>query len=227
MQRVRRLASIAAVVTVGVIALSGCRSQPGVAAYIGDHKITEDQVTHVVDDAQHKPAGNPQAKPPSRKDVVSVLVLGKVCERLSADKGFKPQKQISNDQAAQATGVAADSQYAAEFARLYSCLSGVQAGNPVAPTPAELADLVARGKAAGVIPQEVPVQEAASQLDGDQLRHALASKRTLADAVSAYHVTVNPRYRPLEFPILSFQGNGAAVSVPLGEPGSDAVVDRR
>lgn len=226
MQRARRLASIATVAAVGILVLTGCRSEPGVAAYIGDDKIIEDQVTQVVHDAQGRTADNPQARVPGRKDVASVLVLREVCQRFSADRGLTEQADITPDQAAQVTGAPADSRYAADFAALHTCLSGVRAGNPQAPTPAELADLVARGKAAGAIPPEIPDQEAAAQLDGDQLRQALASKRAITDAVDAYDVTVNPRYRPLEFPILTFQGDASAVSVPLGEAGSDAVTDR-
>jgi hypothetical protein len=87
--------------------------------------------------------------------------------------------------------------------------------------------VVKRGKAAGAIPPNVSDAEAAQQLDGEQLRSALASRKAIGDAVDRYNVTVNPRYRPLEFPVLRFQGNVTAVGVPLGEAASDAVIDRR
>ena len=51
MQRARRLAPIAVVAALGIIALTGCRAQPDVAAYIGDRQITENQVTGILDDA--------------------------------------------------------------------------------------------------------------------------------------------------------------------------------
>ncbi len=97
----------------------------------------------------------------------------------------------------------------------------------MAPSEQELADLVAAGKRAGAMPAEVTVEQAATQLDGEQLRFALANRNSLAEAVEAYDVTVNPRYRPLVFPVLSFSGEApiVAVGVPLGEPASGAVTD--
>ena len=67
----------------------------------------------------------------------------------------------------------------------------------------------------------------ASSSTATQLQAALGNRKVLADAVDRYDVTVNPRYRPLEFPILSFQDGTAAVSVPLGEGDPGTVVDPR
>ncbi|MEU4569674.1 hypothetical protein [Micromonospora sp. NPDC023956] len=244
--RARRLVAVASV-AVGLIALSGCRSEPGVAAYVGDQRITEDAVTRILDELRddagastpEQPAteqpvpGQPTGQPgapgeqrlPSRGEVVSTLVLGEVCQRLSAEKGYRPQNQVPVEQVSQQLGYPTDTTYPQRVAQLYTCLSGVPAGQPVAPTEQEMTDLVKAGKAAGAIPEEVTVEQATSQLDGQQLRTALATRKTLAEAVQGYDVTVNPRYRPLSFPVLSFTGDVAAVSVPLGEAGSDAVSD--
>jgi hypothetical protein len=164
---------------------------------------------------------------PARSLVVSVLVLGETCTRLSADKGYQPRGQVSPEQVAEVLRIDPASDYARRTAELYTCLSALPANAPVAPTAEELADLVARGKAAGVIPADVTTEQAAQQLDGDQLRGALANRKALADAVASYDVTVNPRYRPLEFPLLSFQGDAPAVVVPLGEGDPGTVIDAR
>jgi hypothetical protein len=223
-----RLASVAALAAAGVLAISGCgRAQPGVAAYVGNTDISEDRVTAIIDEVRDALGEAESARLPQRSVVVSTLVLNDVCARFSADGNLKPQNQISPDQIGQAFGVPPKTEYAQQTARLYTCLSGLPAGDPVAPTAKELADIVARGKEAGAIPQNVPDQQAAAQLDGDQLRAALASRKVLSDAVTRYDVTVNPRYRPLEFPVLSFQGNAAAVTVPVGESDSGAVIDTR
>ncbi|MEU6073124.1 hypothetical protein [Micromonospora sp. NPDC047074] len=235
--RARRLVAVASV-ALGLVALSGCRAEPGVAAYVGDLRITEDAVTQVVDDLGAKnprptatpaaPEGQPPAQVPQlpgRDQIVSVLVLSEVCERLSAEKNYQPRGQVAPEQLAQQLGLSPESGYVRQTAELYSCLSGVPTGAPVAPTPEEMADVVAAGRKAGAIPADVPDDAAAGQLDGDQLRTALATRKSLAEAVAAYDVTVNPRYRPLEFPVLSFSGNAPAVSVPLGESGSDAVTN--
>ncbi|MFI6821795.1 hypothetical protein ACIBJE_12705 [Micromonospora sp. NPDC050187] len=239
--RARRLVAVASV-AVGLVALSGCRSEPGVAAYIGDQRITEEAVTRILDElrddaasstpeqpATDQPAGQPGApgepRLPGRGEVVSTLVLGEVCQRLSAEKGYRPQNEVPVEQISQQLGYPTNTAYPQRVAELYTCLSGVPAGAPVAPTEQEMTDLVKAGKKAGAIPDEVTVEQAASQLDGQQLRTALATRNALAEAVEGYDVTVNPRYRPLSFRVLSFPGDVAAVSVPLGEAGSDAVTD--
>ncbi|MDG4793293.1 hypothetical protein [Micromonospora sp. WMMD1082] len=231
--RVRRLVAVASV-AVGIVALTGCRSEPGVAAYVGEHRITEDAVTEVIDDARAKnptpteaadvlPGQEPQL--PGRSQVVSTLVLSEVCERVSAAEGYRSQGEVDPAQVAQGLGLNPETRYVRQVAELYSCLSGIPVGAPVAPTEQELIDLVAAGKRAGAVPPEVTVEQAATQLDGDQLRQALAHRDSLSEAVETYDVTVNPRYRPLVFPVLSFSGQAMAVGVPLGEPGSDAVTD--
>ncbi|MEV4712410.1 hypothetical protein [Micromonospora sp. NPDC049374] len=236
--RARRLVAVASV-AVGLIALAGCRSEPGVAAYVGDHRITEDAVTEVIEDAQAKnptpteadevPPGQEPQLPgqepqlPGRSQVVSTLVLSEVCERISAAEGYRPQSQVDPAQVAQGIGLSPETGYVRQVAELYTCLSGIPIGAPVAPTEQELVDLVEAGKRAGAVPPEVTVEQAATQLDGEQLRQALANRNSLREAVETYDVTVNPRYRPLVFPVLSFTGQAIAVGVPLGEPASDAV----
>lgn len=238
--RARRLVAVASV-AVGLVALSGCRAEPGVAAYVGDHRITEDAVTAVLDDARAKnpaPSLSPAAEPtegnepvpqgpqlPRRGQVASVLVLTEVCERVSAERNYQPRGQVSPEQVAEQSGLAPDTEYVRRVATLYTCLSGVPSAASAAPTEQELADVIAAGRKAGAIPADMTDEAAAGQLDGEQLRGALATRKALAEAVESQDVTVNPRYRPLEVPLLNFSAEVAAVSVPLGEPGSDAVID--
>lgn len=228
MQRVRRLASITVIALVGVAALSACRSQPGVAAYVGDQQYTEERVTSVVDeltDQLGEQAGQEGAPPlPTRQQVVSALVLADVCRGLDVPGGGQ---QITPDQYAQQFGLPVDSEYVRAAAQAWTCVSGLQGSGQVEPTQEELFDLVDRGRAAGVIPDEVSDEEAASQLDGEQLRSALATRDVIADAVAEQNVTVNPRYRPLEFPLLSFQSNVIAVGIPLGDSDSGTVSERQ
>ncbi|MEU1588934.1 hypothetical protein [Micromonospora sp. NPDC005710] len=231
--RARRLAAVATV-ALGLVALSGCRAEPGIAAYIGDQRITDVQVNAAMKDLRTKnPApetsasGQPAAAEPTVPgvaDVVRTMVLTRVCEKLSAEKNYQPRGQVAVDQAAQSLGLDAETGHVREVAKLYTCLSGLPA-DPVEPSKEEIAEVIAAGRAAGKIPAETTDEAAAQQLDGEQLRGALATKRILAEAVGRYDVTVNPRYRPLEFPLLSFDAKSPAVSVPLGEPASDAVTD--
>ncbi|MET7945725.1 hypothetical protein [Micromonospora sp. NPDC005324] len=232
--RARRLAAVATV-ALGLVALSGCRAEPGIAAYVGDQRITDVQVTAAMKDlrtmnpapessaASGQPAA-PQPTLPTVADVVRAMVLTKVCEKLSAEKNYQPRGQVTAEQAAQQLTLAPETGHVREVAKFFTCLSGLPA-EPVEPTKEELADVIAAGRVAGKIPAEVTDEAAVQQLDGEQLRGALATKRILAEAVGRYDVTVSPRYRPLEFPLLSFSDDVPAVSVPLGEPGSDAVTD--
>ncbi|WP_326551468.1 hypothetical protein [Micromonospora sp. NBC_01813] len=228
MQRVRRLASITVIALVGVAALSACRSQPGVAAYVGDQQYSEEQVTDLVDEIAEQlgdQVGQEGAPPlPTRQQVVSALVLADVCRQLDVPADAQ---QISPDQYSQQTGLPADSEFVEAAAQVWTCITGLQTGELVEPTQEELFDLVDRGRAAGVIPAEVSDSEAASQLDGEQLRTALATRNTISDAVAEQDVTVNPRYRPLEFPVLSFQSNVIAVGIPLGDGDSGTVNERQ
>jgi hypothetical protein len=229
--RARRLVAVASV-AVGLVALAGCRTEPGVAAYVGDYRIAETTVDGIVEElAAASPApqapGEPEAPRPQigRTQIVSTLVLHEVCKRVSADKGYRAQTPPEPERVRQQLGLAEGSVYAQRSAELNSCLSGLPIGEPVAPTQEEMTTLVEAGKAAGVIPAEVTVEQAAGQYDGEQLRGVLAGKKVVGEAVSAYDVTVNPRYRPLEFPLLWFKPGAPAVSVPLGEPGTGAVTD--
>lgn len=232
--RARRLVAVASV-AVGLVALSGCRTEPGVAAYIGDQRITEDAVTAVLDDARAKnPAptaapegGQPPQQPtlPGRGQVVTTLVLTEVCERVSAEEGYQPQGQAAPEQVAQRFGLSPDTDYVQRLAALGTCLSGIPAGQPVEPTPQELADLVAAGKRASPELAAQPDEVVARQLDVPTLRNALGNRDSLAAVVERYDVTVNPRYRPLEYPLLNLTVDIPAVTVPLGEPASDTVTD--
>ena len=156
--------------------------------------------------------------------MVRTMVLTKVREKLSAEKNYQPGGQVAADQAAQQLGLDPETGHVRKVAKLFTCLSGLPA-EPVEPTKEEIADVIAAGRAAGKIPAEVTDADAAQQLDGEQLRGALATKRILAEAVGRYDVTVSPQYRPLEFPLLSFADDAPAVSVPLGQPASHAVTD--
>src|SRR5262245_34712827 len=104
-------------VAVGVLAaglaLTGCRSEPTVAAYVDQKKITEANVDSMINDAadakdeaikkakkDNKPGDVDAAqalKVPVRSDVVTTLVLSPVCDQAQAKLGFQKQ-EISVDQ---------------------------------------------------------------------------------------------------------------------------------
>jgi hypothetical protein len=223
--RARRLTSVAAIAAASILALSACRSNPTVAAYVGDQEITEKQVTEIIDDLRQK-VDAVGVELPTRDDIVAVLVMKSVCEQLSEEKGYRPRSVASVELAVQVTGMPADSTYVQHYADLETCLSGLPNPEPTTPTEDELNDLVTRAKETGVLPADLPYDEAAKELDGPRLHHALGQRKVFTEAIADYDITVNPRYRPLEFPLLSFRGGAVAVGVPIGEDASEAVVDR-
>jgi hypothetical protein len=226
MQRALRAVPAAVLALVACLALAGCRSQPGVAAYVGNERLTEARVDETVENAaaQSRTPDEQGTKPPTRSDVVTTWVLGKVCEQLRAKQGFA-KAPITVERVRQAEGVPASSAYARDRANLYSCLGGVKLTNAGAVTDAELRELYDRAQAAGLVNQ--PFDKVKAQLAGNtNIQQALAADRILSGAVRDGDVTVNPRYRPMEFPITDLgTGRGPLIGVLLGEPGSDAVRD--
>lgn len=204
-----------------------------VAAYVGDTAITEDQVTEIVEDLGQKleelgqPGNDSGASLPSRDHVLTVLVVAEVCERVSAEEGYRPREQASAEAVSQESGFPADASYVQHRVELATCLSGIPSDPSVAPTEEEMADLLARAREVGAIRPETSDEDAVKMLDGEQLRSALSFRNILADAATRHEVTINPRYSQLEFPILNFGGaGGTAVSLLLGASDSGAVADR-
>ncbi|WP_233604446.1 hypothetical protein [Micromonospora sp. HM5-17] len=236
MQRVRRLASIAVIAVLGTTALSACRSDSSVAAYLGDRKITEAEVTSVLEDATSRvpspsgeaAAGGAVVRVPSRSEVVRVLVLGDVCRRLTAERGLQPSERANPDQVAAQFALPAGSRYVQQLAELYTCLTAIPADQQVTPTDADLTDLVARGRRAGVVSPDERDADARNRLSqGPQLGTALSQRKVLSEALDRDEIIVSPRYRPLEFPLLSFSDGSPAVSVLIGQAGPDMLVEAR
>jgi len=220
----RRLVPVVALALLGALGLAGCRAQPTVAAYVDQTKITEEQVDAMVADAKAK-AATPEeqgTRAPGRGDVVSTIVLNQLCDDLQKQQGFN-KPPVSTEQIKQSEGTPSSSEFAKIRANLWSCLSGVPVETQE-PTDAELRELYNLAKAAGAV--DVPFEDIRAQLAADQsVRQALAIDRTLTEAAKGKDITVNPRYRPLMFPVFTLQSGEAIVSIPMGELGSGAVRD--
>src|SRR5690349_10209192 len=141
MQRARRLASVAVVASLAVAGLSGCRSEPTVAAYVGDTKITEDRVNSVYDEAQAAAVPAQQGEEPApqltRAQVVRTLVSGEVLGAVAKARNLKLPADIGVDQAASDLRIAPS----AEYVRLYATAKAyVTLLRQDAPTTGEPAD---------------------------------------------------------------------------------------
>lgn len=217
--RLRRLAALG---LVGVVVLAGCRADPTVAAYVGDTTFTEAHVKSLVDGAASASAQQSEqgTTAPTRQAVVSTLVLGDVCERFRAEKKFEAQK-ITAEQVKSAEKVPASSEYATLRAKLWGCVYGLPLGEQDAPKEEDIRRLYDRAVASGQIsgPWE---RERAQLAQNPDVLDVLARARYLSNLATGQNVTVNPRYRPLEFPLAGTQET-VLVPVFLGEPGINAV----
>ncbi|MGE5830822.1 MAG: hypothetical protein ACM30G_21010 [Micromonosporaceae bacterium] len=221
----RRVGGVVVLALVGLAALAGCRTEPTVAAYIGQTKITEAQVDELIADAT-RAAAKPEEKgtaAPGRGDVVGTLVLIRVCEQARAKLGFDKVK-VSTEQVRQSEGVPSVSRYATIRADLYGCITAIPYADQT-PTDAELRELYDRAVTAGLV--GTSYEETREQLlTDDGIRQRIAIDRAMTQAAKDASVTVNPRYRPLEFPLIPVEG-GSIMEVTLGELASDAVRDLR
>jgi hypothetical protein len=223
MQPVAARRAILALALGGAVALTGCESDPGIAAYVGTETITEADVDRLVQDAEAKVAGQEGLSAPSRSDVVITYVLGKLCADRQARDGFSGQP-VSRDQIQQIDSVPRDSAYAELRSITYTCLSGLPSPGQAQPTDPELQDIYDRAQARGLV--QVPLAEIRDQLLQDAgVRQAIGVKRMLTGLVEGAELRVNPRYRPMEFRVSDLGSGVALVVAVVGEAGSDAVRD--
>ncbi|GIF76215.1 hypothetical protein [Asanoa siamensis] len=244
MLRARRIASIVVVAALGLGGLAACRSEPSVAAYLGDRKVTEDQVTQIFDGAgagaSATPAATPAAEQPgaepasgpkvSRQQVVDLEVTLDLGRKVAAEQGVQPVETVSAEQVAAGLGVPAESQYAKDYAEWVNLSQAIFAkiGTNV---PAVTEDQL-RGVYNALV--KVDAIEAGFDLakikqafgNGEFVSAAYQLTGLLEKAATASDATVNPRYLPLAAPmVVSSQQGAVFYDLPYLE-GSDTVSDR-
>src|SRR6185369_9622917 len=102
----RRLTAIAVMGALAVVALAGCRTDAGSAAYVGNTRITTDQVNDVIDSAPQLSADLTGA----RQEVVNDLVYLAAVQKFAAANKIKltPVDDATREQYAQAYQVPND-----------------------------------------------------------------------------------------------------------------------
>jgi len=217
MQRARRLASVAVVAALAVTALSACRSDPEVAAYVGAQRITEDRVSQVLADAKSKVAGTAQAAPITRQDVLTTLVGLDVMQEIAKQRNLSPTT-VPVDQVAQSLGLRADSTYVALFTEYRGLLSAISTGaKPATPTQADLRDVYNKLTAAGGNPQNQTFQQfttGISAQDQQTLQQNIGLRNDLEAQIAKLKTVINPRYTAPELPLVSLQ-DAQGKQVPL------------
>jgi hypothetical protein len=240
MQRARRLAFLAVSALVGTVALTGCRSQPSAAIYIGANTYSQKYVDELSGQLQKLPGFT---RGEGRKNVTQWLVVRDLGKRMVADKHW-PAPQIDEQAATaqiqdalQSSGGQGNAQQTVQsvrpliqlYAQYEAYRGAVQQHVTLAqPTDADYADLYQRAQAAGLVP--AGMDEAAYRqslgAQNDQLFRANVSMRGLySEAIKKANVSINPKYAPAELALLHDSANHPLVVIPLNaKPGQPAVV---
>lgn len=245
MLRARRFASIVVVAALGLGGLAACRSEPSVAAYLGDRKVTEDQVTRIFDGAgagasasptpaaEDQPGAEPTRAPGpavSRQQVVDLEVSLDLGRKVASEQGVQQVEAVTADQVAGELGVPGDSQYAKDYTEWVNLSQGIFA--KLGATAPAATDEQLRG----IYDALVKVNAIEAGFDLAQIKQAFGGGEFVAaayqltglleKAASASDTSVNPRYLPLSAPlVVSSQGGAVFYDLPYLE-GSDTVTDR-
>jgi hypothetical protein len=207
----QRAWSLALVVALG-LALTGCRSQPQVAAYVGDKQYTNDDV-----DRYGVKTGE------LRQLVLSSLVVRDVGTPLVKEmKAKTPNPDVEG--AAKAFNLPSDSPAAKLIADASAVVQALSATVPPVPPTEEFqrevfAGLTFQGQ---LVSKYTKFEQIRQLLSQEQIGSGFAVRSVLDQAVTKAHVTVNPRYVPLRYPMVVTvadpQGNEATslVFIPLG-----------
>lgn len=227
MHRVRRLASAAVVAALAVTVLSACRSQPTVAAYVGNQRITEARVQTVWDDAKNATATAPlkdqqgDALPFTlqRADVVRVLTYVAVLQTVAKQQSVTAQP-LDPNQALSRALVPATSQYTQAYAQELALLGALQQKNQSAP-PAPDADLRELqqnliGAGVQVSPDFASFKSTLSPDQTSAVNASVAVGQEIDRAVTGpLNVRINPRYGTLTVALLDTQSQQTGMYVPL------------
>jgi hypothetical protein len=209
----RRLTTAAVAAALAALALAGCRSEPTAAAYVGGDRLTETQVTDMVDSTGGKI---------TREGVVLSWVLAEACEGFAADKGFTPNSR-SGAQDLVRDGLDTSTELGKLRLRMHSCLEGAPEAGAKA-SDEDLKWFYDDAVKLGAIEPNVPFEQIKPQLAANmEVAQTLAMRRMWADAVAKQDISVSPRYRALSVSV-GAPGN-VPVVLPLGDPANTSVVD--
>lgn len=197
MPKARRFALIAVLVLVGGLALAGCgKGQPGVAAYVGSARFTEQRVSDMIDDARDASAINKLGE--ARRLVVSWLVLGELA-RLTAEDRKIVIPPVDTAAAAQALGVPPTLSLVPIYADWRTTRDALARSiPPVAPSDGDLREIYDFLRAAGGIEASTTFEQVEQQLKASEdLPIVVGVRNALRETAGRVGLTVNPRYQPL------------------------------
>jgi hypothetical protein len=213
---------------VATLALSGCGSNPSEAFRIGDVTLSNSSVDDTAQEfanalvASGSTVSDPVAK--VRDSVVSQTIFLEVARRYAAEKGLTV---AAPDYATTATNLGVDpaDPYSRLTAEVSPYLDALRSNaTPRQPTEDEVRQVYKDFQAvAGA--DAATFDEIKGELQQlPEYAQSLGLRDELMQAMDRYGLTVNPRYQPLQFPLLVV-GNGQLILVwlPMGQQGTGAV----
>ncbi|MEV6637583.1 hypothetical protein AB0M54_43320 [Actinoplanes sp. NPDC051470] len=243
MQRARRLASVAVAAALAIGGLSACRSEPDVAAYIGDRTISVADAQHVFDDLTAKKAAQPAAAgasgapapaPVSMPEVVSAMVTHDLVTRVAKAKNVRLPADVPLQEIGASIGVPGN----AEYVRLYGesrllLNSLLQAAQPGTPPDADVKHVFEVFEETGQMKPGLTYQEFKSSVSAEALQtlgRALNVKKDLQTEWDKADLKINPRFASGEIPVYAENGPDNKplnlVSIPLVDQDDATVLNK-
>ncbi len=212
MQLARRVALGALAALLAGLALTGCRSEPSVAVYVGNVRYTHADIDRIVNPAAERKG---PAVPVSPQWVVRLVVTRDLAKQLVAEKNL----EVEPVDLSRALNMASDD----EYARLWNEVLALELAlwgsvTPVSATDEDLARVYRAIVQAGLLDPDLPASVVRQQLGGPELAAWLGVRTLIADAVASHHVTVNPRFAPLAMPLLLRGSGGQPYQIALPFP---------
>ncbi|MEV4509368.1 hypothetical protein AB0K00_10465 [Dactylosporangium sp. NPDC049525] len=210
MSRVRVLALVAAL---ACAFLAGCRSDPNVAAYLGDGAVTIEEVGSVAADLTFAPAQRGQVT----GYVLGSMIIRDVGRRLAAERSLTVRQETTPGMVAQYYDLPADARIVTLVTDTQNVLLTLAAAvTPVEPDrDQQRAAFDALFFASGrPVSERYAFEQVQYLLNRDSIGRMIALRQLLDDAVAASGITVNPRYAGLTY--------GLPVEVRLGQNGGPA-----
>lgn len=195
MLRASRLASICVVAALGLAGLTGCRSDPGVAAYVDSTTFSDAEISAIAEEfASRVPEEQRERIVRDLKDqVLHFMILGKVAGDYARAEGISLPTP-DPDSLAQQQGIPAGLRLTDILAEYSAALSGLlAAAQPIEPTEADKLEAY-RNTTVGDRPLAQPYNEVKQAFSTETMGPSLGLRQMLGDALDDVDIRVNPRY---------------------------------
>lgn len=220
------------VAALGALTLTGCRSAPTEAVYIGDERYgnayverLNDEIINAVD--QLAPQARPQTMPYAmlRRFIVSSLVVRKVGAEIAkeravdipaADRSIAATRVFGFEEGSQAERDLTKSEVAKVISEAYVTLEALSrvasSREPTAKEQREVYDTIMESQQVG----EVPFEQVQRLFTKENIGEALGLRDLLTKELRHFDVAVNPRYAPLSHQLpVDVQGVSTYLNVKI------------